>query len=149
MWYVTSRVWLRDMWVDEMPGFAAQTNAAGPIKGRRSHRTCSYSLLPNHQTLHPTLHTCCRAFAEDWEGAAPRQTPQTPDRQDQPDFVRPGRFLSTLQSMLSELEAQEKRGEAPQGAAVVLKRMRDIQLESVAVLDRLQRASPAAAPRAA
>ena len=38
-----------------------------------------------------------RAFETDWEGAAPRQKPQTAFHAGQPDFVRPGRFMATMQ----------------------------------------------------
>ena len=45
-----------------------------------------------------------RAFCEDWEGAAPRQKPQSQAHKGQPDFVRPGRFLTTLHSMMTQME---------------------------------------------
>eukprot|EP00798_Chlamydomonas_sp_ICE-L_P028106 gene28106-31214_t len=84
-----------------------------------------------------------RTFSEDWAGAAPRQAPQTPDRKDQPDFVRPGRFLETLFNMQQELKSQ-----AEQGGKIgttqqegVLKRLGDIQMEAIAVLDRMQRST--------
>ena len=61
--------------------------------------------------------------------------------------MRPGRFLNTLYSMLQEMQALEEAGssgaagdKAQQGQ--VQKRIRDIQMESVAVLDRMQRRAP-------
>ena len=50
--------------------------------------------------------------------------------------MRPGRFLSTLHSMMAELKAQEQ---AAGGEKAVQKRLREIHLESLAVLDRMQR----------
>jgi hypothetical protein len=52
------------------------------------------------------------------------------------DFVRPGRFLGTLHAMVSELECV---GGGGQGGAV-LQRLQGIELEALAVLDRIQRA---------
>eukprot|EP00195_Chlamydomonas_chlamydogama_P008745 CAMPEP_0202897154 /NCGR_PEP_ID=MMETSP1392-20130828/5993_1 /ASSEMBLY_ACC=CAM_ASM_000868 /TAXON_ID=225041 /ORGANISM="Chlamydomonas chlamydogama, Strain SAG 11-48b" /LENGTH=366 /DNA_ID=CAMNT_0049582727 /DNA_START=253 /DNA_END=1353 /DNA_ORIENTATION=- len=75
-----------------------------------------------------------RTFSEDWEGAAPRQKPQSADRREQPDWVRPGRFMATLHALTAQLEVDG--GEAN---AAVLKRMRDIHLEAMSVLDKIQR----------
>ncbi|KXZ50118.1 hypothetical protein GPECTOR_18g92 [Gonium pectorale] len=83
-----------------------------------------------------------RAFESDWDGAAPRQKPQTAFHANQPDFVRPGRFLATLQSMVVQLEEQV----AMDGEAALLKvqpalhRLEAIRGEALAVLDKMQSA---------
>lgn len=77
-----------------------------------------------------------RAFCEDWDGAAPRQKAQTAAQKDQPDYVRPGRFMAALTLMMSRIE-QEGLEEAKRGSLV--KRMADIQLEAINILDRMQR----------
>lgn len=77
-----------------------------------------------------------RAFCEDWEGAAPRQKAQTAAQKGQPDFVRPGRFMSALHLMMSWMEG-EGIEDAKKG--IIMRRLADIQLEAVNVLDRMQR----------
>ncbi|KAG1672207.1 hypothetical protein FOA52_002908 [Chlamydomonas sp. UWO 241] len=72
-----------------------------------------------------------RAFCEDWEGAAPRQKPQSSAQKGQPDWVRPGRFMATLAAMISGVEAEAGSG--------VRQRLADIQMEAISVLDRIQR----------
>ena len=77
-----------------------------------------------------------RAFCEDWDGAAPRQKPQTAAQKGQPDFVRPGRFMSALHLMMIRMDQEgieeEKRGS-------IMRRLADIQMEAINVLDRMQR----------
>ncbi|KAL6757921.1 hypothetical protein V8C86DRAFT_3094409 [Haematococcus lacustris] len=104
-----------------------------------------------------------RALSQDWDGAAPRPKvkahqqeqeqesrsansggagPSTPP----PDFVRPGRFMTTLHSMQSQLEQAHEQGGAaaspladPEQRGRVARRLADIQHEAMTVLDRIQR----------
>ena len=54
-------------------------------------------------------------LCEDWEGAAPRQAPQTAAQRGQPDYVRPGRFMATLRTMRTHLEAMDAQVRVPSG----------------------------------
>lgn len=81
-----------------------------------------------------------RAFAEDWDGAAPQKKSSgtgtaaaTGNVKPVPDYVRPGRFLATLHATKEELQLDATKH------ALVLQRLEAILMESVAVLDRLQR----------
>lgn len=81
-----------------------------------------------------------RAFAEDWDGAAPQKKSTRTGAaaavggvKPVPDFVRPGRFLATLHATKEELQLDATKH------ALVLQRLEAILMESVAVLDRLQR----------
>ncbi|KAG2432564.1 hypothetical protein HXX76_008909 [Chlamydomonas incerta] len=82
-----------------------------------------------------------RAFESDWEGAAPRQKPQTAFHAGQPDAVRPGRFMATLQSTARQLRDDPAAADTPGGGAVkhaaVLSRLELIRSEAMAVLDRM------------
>ncbi|KAG2493512.1 hypothetical protein HYH03_008328 [Edaphochlamys debaryana] len=103
-----------------------------------------------------------RTLEQDWDGAAPRQKPQTSFQADQPDWVRPGRFLATLQSMVVAVETEAAADKAvamaasasgkgggaaadaaPPGAkqAPVLQRLEAIRAEALSVLDRMQAGS--------
>ncbi|GAX77155.1 hypothetical protein CEUSTIGMA_g4600.t1 [Chlamydomonas eustigma] len=78
-----------------------------------------------------------RAFCEDWEGAAPRQKAQNNAIKGQPDFVRPGRFMTTLNAIIMQLEMDGAHLRAKQKG--LMQRLRDVQMEAVNVLDRMQR----------
>lgn len=91
-----------------------------------------------------------QAFSDDWEEAAPipptRQQAEADgsgeaDEQPVNDVVRPGRFMSTLHAMWSEIERGE--GDAHPGLQqrqALVRRLQDIQMEAMAVLDHVQRA---------
>jgi hypothetical protein len=114
-------------------------------------------------------HPLFKAFAEDWDGAAPARPPgavptgsagaggPAPDGEakEAPDVVRPGRLLSTLHAMRQELQAQQNAG-AGSGASTsaaaaaaggegapaygpLLQRLNQIQIEAALVLDEMQR----------
>ncbi|KAG2454128.1 hypothetical protein HYH02_001164 [Chlamydomonas schloesseri] len=93
-----------------------------------------------------------RAFQEDWDGAAPRQKPQTAFHAGQPDFVRPGRFMATLQSTVRQLRDDPNAADTPGGGAAkhaaVLSRLELIRGEAMAVLDRMHGGDRAAAEAA-
>ncbi|MEW5314075.1 MAG: hypothetical protein WDW38_005598 [Sanguina aurantia] len=88
-----------------------------------------------------------RAFSKDWDGAAPQKkataaaaaAAAAAGGKSSPDFVRPGRFLSTLHATKEELELDAIKH------ALVLQRLEAILMESVAVLDKLQRTTVPAA----
>ncbi|MEW5305368.1 MAG: hypothetical protein WDW36_007911 [Sanguina aurantia] len=90
-----------------------------------------------------------RAFSDDWDGAAPQKkstaaaaaaaTAAAAGGKASQDFVRPGRFLSTLHATKEELELDAIKH------ALVLQRLEAILMESVAVLDKLQRTTVPAA----
>eukprot|EP00198_Chlamydomonas_reinhardtii_P005138 XP_001694474.1 predicted protein [Chlamydomonas reinhardtii] len=81
-----------------------------------------------------------RAFETDWEGAAPRQKPQTAFHAGQPDFVRPGRFMATMQSTARQLRDDPNAADTPGGGAAkhaaVLTRLELIRSEAMARLLR-------------
>ncbi|GLC37631.1 hypothetical protein PLESTF_001640200 [Pleodorina starrii] len=86
-----------------------------------------------------------RAFESDWDGAAPRQKPQTSFHANQPDWVRPGRLLATLQSMVVQLQQQQEAeggggGGGGSGTVAVIARLEEIRSEAMAVLDRMHTA---------
>lgn len=73
-----------------------------------------------------------QAFEQDWDGAAPRQKPQTAFHAGQPDWVRPGRFMATLQSTVVHLAEPDAAANAP-----VIARLEQIRSEAMVVLDRM------------
>ncbi|GIL68488.1 hypothetical protein Vafri_21758 [Volvox africanus] len=110
------------------------------------------------------------AFERDWDGAAPKQKPQTAFHANQPDGVRPGRFLATLQSMVVQLQVVDEAAGAGTGRggdgtaanstgdkggaggnianggnAAVIARLEAIRSEAMAVLDRMHAAGGAGA----
>lgn len=81
-----------------------------------------------------------KALRDDWEGAAPRGPTAALEgspHQGQPDYVRPGRFLATLNSTARHLE-ETSGGDGAANAAAVLQRLEQIRGEAMAVLDRVQ-----------
>ncbi|GIL92422.1 hypothetical protein Vretimale_6501 [Volvox reticuliferus] len=104
------------------------------------------------------------AFERDWDGAAPKQKPQTAFHADQPDWVRPGRFMATLQSMVVQLQMVDEAASASTsggsggtaadstgrngaggsssagGNSAVIARLEAIRSEAMAVLDRMHTA---------
>jgi hypothetical protein len=75
------------------------------------------------------------------KSSAKKQQQQT-QRKEAPDVVRPGRFLATVHAMSGELEARLRSGgggDAEASAAAVLRRLDEVRMEAVAVLDRMQR----------
>jgi hypothetical protein len=97
-----------------------------------------------------------QAFAEDWTGSAGRSNAERKEAEQAAweaqqagklgggggkkgvDYIRPGRFMGTLHAMIAEME---RSGAAEgEGGGAVLRRLDDIKLEAMAVLDRMQRA---------
>jgi hypothetical protein len=98
------------------------------------------------------------------EGRGQKQRQQQ-TKKEAPDVVRPGRFLATVHAMSDELEARLRREQQGGGgggggsdgagggggvlspeaetAAAVLRRLDEVRMEAVAVLDRMQRAGRA------
>ena len=62
-----------------------------------------------------------------------------------PEYIRPGRFLATLHAMEAQFLEAERTGAGPaagQDAAQrwrIMQRLSDIHLQTVSVLDRIQR----------
>ncbi len=62
-----------------------------------------------------------------------------------PDYVRPGRFMATVHALETQLVESMEQGVGPaaqhdpQQTARVLKRLGDVRLEAVTVLDAMQR----------
>jgi hypothetical protein len=85
-----------------------------------------------------------QAFSEDWDPAGLNSAEQ--QEGEAPDVMRPGRFLSTLHSTRKELEQAYVAGtlgassttEGEDGGAGLLKRMDEIELECLVVLDKMQ-----------
>ena len=85
-----------------------------------------------------------QAFTEDWDPAGLKGAEQ--QEGEAPDVLRPGRFLGTLHSTRKELEQAYVAGtlggsissEIEDGGAGLLKRMDEIELECLVVLDKMQ-----------
>jgi hypothetical protein len=115
-----------------------------------------------------------KAFEEDWTGGAggggggggeggsggggfggASQQQKKKQKKESPDVVRPGRFLATLHAMSAELEQRVRSSQGDSGeareeaerAVAVLRRMDDVRMEAVAVLDRMQRGGRGVASR--
>lgn len=95
-----------------------------------------------------------QAFNEDWYGssskasnAATNDNSQDGDANDDtastaPDVVRPGRFMSTLHATRNEIQ---RNGDADTDkTAGLLRRLNQIELECIMVLDKMQRATAGA-----
>uniref|UniRef100_A0A7S3VMY3 Uncharacterized protein n=1 Tax=Dunaliella tertiolecta TaxID=3047 RepID=A0A7S3VMY3_DUNTE len=101
-----------------------------------------------------------RAFVEDWDGTTSPSGNKGQEQLDTsqpknasiPEYIRPGRFLTTLHAMESQFLEAEAQGTGPAASqdpaqrAKVMQRLSDIHLEAVAVLDKVQRGELSAAP---